>query len=38
MQKGTFASAPRPGADNREVAELAHAKFPELMARLGYGC
>jgi hypothetical protein len=38
VQAGTLAWAPGPGSDNRDaVAELALARFPALMDRLGYG-
>jgi hypothetical protein len=38
VQRGAVDFTPAPGADNRDaVAELALAKFPDLMARLGYG-
>jgi Sulfotransferase domain len=38
VQQGDINYVPPAGADNRQaVAELAAAKFPELMARLGYG-
>ena len=38
VQAGTMKFAPRAGSDNRDaVAELALARFPALMDRLGYG-
>lgn len=38
VQQGPLRYEPAPGADNRDaVAALAHTRFPELMARLGYG-
>ena len=37
VQQGPVNFVPPPGADNRAaIAELANAKYPDLMARLGY--